>query len=107
MTKSSKKTGTRRLRSPIRVNLNPPPQPTLNPAEHGLTGAEFAVYQIVEKRQAAGKTTTSGDVAKAWKGKNRSYTYRVLKSLMDKALLEQYSQRYYRLAKRKEETHVD
>ena len=69
-----------------------------NPAELGLTGAEHEVFQIVSKRQAAGKTITSGDVAAAWGGKNRSYTYRVLKSLMNKGLIEQYSQRYYKLA---------
>lgn len=78
----------------------------LNPAENGLTGAEHAVYNIVQERQKSGKTTTSGNVAEAWDGKNRSYTYRVLKSLIVKGLLEQYSQRYYRLAKRKESADV-
>lgn len=79
--------------------------PALNPAQHGLTAAEDAAYQIVAKREAAMKTTTSGDVAEAWDDKNRSYTYRVLKSLIDKGLLEQYSHRYYRL-KKKESAYV-
>ncbi len=77
------------------------PPHTLNPAENGLTGAEHEVYDIVQVRQDAGKTTTSGDVAAKWGGKNRSYTYRVLASLISKGLIEQYSQRYYRLAKKK------
>lgn len=75
---------------------------TLNPADHGLTGAEFRVYKIIEKRHREGKTTTSGDVAKAWGGKNRSYTYRVIATLMKAELVEQYGQRYYRLAKQGE-----
>lgn len=70
-----------------------------SPADYGLTGAEFCVYQIVEKRHAGNKTTTSGDVAREWGGKNRSYTYKVLASLIVKGVVEQYSQRYYRLAK--------
>lgn len=78
------------------------PALTLNPAEYGLTVAEFRVYEIVAFRQEQKRTTTSGDVARGWGGKNRSYTYRVLKSLIDKGLVEQYSQRYYRLALRKE-----
>jgi hypothetical protein len=61
------------------------------------------VYKIVEKQQAQNLITTSGMVAKAWGGKNRSYTYKVLASLMVKGLIEQYSQRYYRLAKQKEQ----
>lgn len=81
----------------------PPKKPKLNPADHALTGAENDVYKIVEARHRAGKTTTSGDVAKEWGGKNRSYTYRVLSALMRKELIEQYSQRYYRLLKPKKE----
>ena len=92
MKKSPKKTKQRRA-APTKPR-------TVNPAEQSLTEAHYAVYCILSARQHEGKTTTSGDVAAEWGGKNRSYTYKVLKALIDKGLVEQYSQCYYKLTNR-------
>ncbi len=68
----------------------------LNPGKHKLTESESEVYKIIHARQAEGKTSTSGDVAKDWEGKDRSYVYRVLKALSDKKVVERYNHRYYK-----------
>ncbi len=67
-----------------------------NAASVGLTEAENAVYRIVRERQRRNRTTTSGDVAVAWDGKNRQYVWRKLEALIEKGLIERYSGRYYR-----------
>jgi predicted transcriptional regulator len=67
-----------------------------NPAANKMTASESAVYKIIHKRQGKGETTTSGDVARDWDGKERSYVYRVLKGLTGKGLLERYNHRYYK-----------
>ena len=68
-----------------------------NPAEHELTGSEYEVFQIMRKRESERLLTMTGDVAEDWGDKNRSYTYRVLKSLADKKLIQSYNRRYYRV----------
>ena len=74
---------------------------SLNPAESGLTGAEYEVYNIVRARQAENETITTRYVSEEWGGKEMSWTWRVLRALMDKGMIEQYSGRFYRLAKHK------
>ena len=70
---------------------------THNPAALGLTDAQNNAYRILQNRQARGLTTTSSDLAEDWGDKDRSYVYRVLKALCDKALVERYGRRYYKL----------
>jgi len=68
----------------------------VNPAKNSLTQAEHEVFKIVRDRQNRNKTTTSGDVAADW-GKDRTYVYRKLMSLIEKGLIERYSHLYYRV----------
>lgn len=63
----------------------------------GLTPAQFKAFEIVKKRSLKKLDTTIKDVAKAWGGKNRTYTSRTLKALIDKGLVERYSTRFYKL----------
>ena len=70
----------------------------INPAAAGLTDAQSKALCILTNRQTKGLTTTPGDLAKDWKGKHRSYAYKVLKVLCDKKLVERYSTKYYKLA---------
>lgn len=69
----------------------------INPAGLKLTAAQTQVLKILRGRQSMGLISTSTDVAKAWGDKDRSYTYRVLKSLIGKGLIENYSRRYYKI----------
>ena len=74
---------------------------SLNPAERGLTAAENAAYKVLRSMQGRGAVITSGSLAEAWGGKNRSYVYRILQSLISKSIVENYDSIFYRLAKPK------
>lgn len=80
-----------------KANLKKKPTISHNPAQLGLTGAESEVLKIITNRQSKGLIIKSSDVAKA-RGTERSYTYRVIQSLIAKGLVEQYRQGHYRLA---------
>lgn len=69
----------------------------INPAKERLGNAEAAVYKIVRRRQSRGLTITSGTVAKDYGNKHRVHVYRLLRSLIEKGLVERYDTRYYRL----------
>lgn len=74
-----------------------------NAAKLELTAAQNAVYKIVHSRQLSGETTTSTDVTNDRGLKDRSSTYRVLKSLIEKGLIETYAGKYYKLAQTQED----
>lgn len=74
-----------------------------NPAKLELTAAQAAVYKIVRSRQMRNKTTTSTNVTKDRGLKDRSSTYRVLKSLIELGLIETYAIKYYKLAEQKKD----
>jgi len=56
----------------------------------------------VRSRQALGLTTTSTDVTNDRGLKDRTSTYRVLKSLIEKGIIQTYGGKYYKLAEQTE-----
>ena len=74
------------------------PVNTPNPAQMELTAAQNAVLIIVRSRQERGETITSTNVTQERGLKDRSSSYRVLKSLIEKGLIENYGGSYYKIA---------
>lgn len=68
-----------------------------NPLDFCLTVVQAEVLQIIAKRTKAGRITTRIDISEALGGKDKSWTCRILRSLIDKGLVERYEQRYYKL----------
>jgi len=68
-----------------------------NPLDFCLTVVQADVLQIIAKRTKAGRITTRMDVSEALGGKDKSWTCRILRALIDKGLVERYEQRYYKL----------
>jgi predicted transcriptional regulator len=68
-----------------------------NPLDFCLTVVQADVLQIIAKRTKAGRITTRMDISEALGGKDKSWTCRILRALIDKGLVERYEQRYYKL----------
>jgi len=68
-----------------------------NPLDFCLTVVQAEVLQIIAKRTKAGRITTRIDISEALGGKDKSWTCRILRALIDKGLVERYEQRYYKL----------
>lgn len=68
-----------------------------NPLDFCLTVVQAEVLQIIAKRTKAGRITTRMDISEALGGKDKSWTCRILRALIDKGLVERYEQRYYKL----------
>lgn len=68
-----------------------------NPLDFCLTVVQADVLQIIAQRTKAGRITTRMDISEALGGKDKSWTCRILRSLIDKGLVERYEQRYYKL----------
>ena len=68
-----------------------------NPLDFCLTVVQADVLQIIAKRTKAGRITTRMDISEALGGKDKSWTCRIVRALIDKGLVERYEQRYYKL----------
>lgn len=68
-----------------------------NPLDFCLTVVQAEVLQIIAQRTKAGRITTRMDISEALGGKDKSWTCRILRALIDKGLVERYEQRYYKL----------
>lgn len=68
-----------------------------NPLDFCLTVVQAEVLQIIAKRTKAGRITTRIDISEALGGKDKSWTCRILRALIDKGLVERYEKRYYKL----------
>lgn len=68
-----------------------------NPLDFCLTVVQAEVLQIIAKRTKAGRITTRMDISEALGGKDKSWTCRILRALLEKGLIEKYEQRYYKL----------
>lgn len=77
--------------------MNKPNLDKSNPLDFCLTVVQADVLQIIAKRTKAGRITTRIDISEALGGKDKSWTCRILRALIDKGLVERYEQRYYKL----------
>lgn len=68
-----------------------------NPLDFCLTVVQAEVLQIIAERTKYGSITTRLDISKSLGGKDKSWTCRILRALIDKGLVERYEQRYYKL----------
>ena len=68
-----------------------------NPLDFCLTVVQAEVLQIIAKRTKEARITTRIDISEALGGKDKSWTCRILRALIDKGLVERYEQRYYKL----------
>jgi len=68
-----------------------------NPLDFCLTVVQSEVLKIVARRTKAGRITTRLDISEALGGKDKSWTCRILRALLEKGLIEKYEQRYYKL----------
>lgn len=77
--------------------MNKPKLDKSNPLDFCLTVVQSEVLKIVARRTKAGRITTRLDISEALGGKDKSWTCRILRALLDKGLIEKYEQRYYKL----------
>lgn len=68
-----------------------------NPLDFCLTVVQAEVLQIIAKRTKEARITTRIDISEALGGKDKSWTCRILRALLEKGLIEKYEQRYYKL----------
>ena len=68
-----------------------------NPLDFCLTVVQSEVLEIVARRTKAGRITTRLDISEALGGKDKLWTCRILRALLEKGLIEKYEQRYYKL----------
>lgn len=69
---------------------------TINPVSLELNTIQNDIYRFIGDRDKRGVHTTSTDLSDAL-GKERSWIFRNLSVLMNKALIERYNGKYYKL----------